>query len=234
MGYSWRVAFGCRIVQIPNPAVHAGLGGQRAEWTQPVEGDELFLQFFFRGVGFIGAGKFANELAARVENFKSDRSRSGAVRQIVIDDYAIGRIGASGFVGRKRRVGVGVALDAEGGGWSEEMSRGCAGESRHFAQRGDVIQNPERAAVRGDDEVVVVNPEIAHGGVRQIQLQGLPVVAVVERDPDRIFRAGKQQAFAHGIFAHRVHRAEVGQAGGDQLPGLAAVVRAVDIRMRCR
>ena len=37
--------------------------------------------------------------------------------------------------------------------------------------------------MRGDDEVIVVNPKIAHGGVRQIQLQRLPVVAIVERNP---------------------------------------------------
>ena len=30
------------IVKIPNPAVHAGIGRQSMEWTQPVEGDELF------------------------------------------------------------------------------------------------------------------------------------------------------------------------------------------------
>jgi len=73
-----------------------------------------------------------------------------------------------------------VALDAEGRGRLEKMSLVGAGEGRHLAQRSDVIQNPEGAAVGGDDEVVVVNPEIAHGSVRQIELERLPVVAIVE------------------------------------------------------
>ena len=153
------------------------------------------------------------------------------VREIVIEDRAIGRIGGSGFIRRKRRIGVGVALDAVGRSRREKMRVATAGES-DFPQRRDVIENPERAAMGGDDEIVVVNPEIAHGSVRQIQLQRLPVIAIVKRNPDGIFRAGKQQAFAHRIFAHRVDRAEIGQAGGDQLPGLAAIVRAVDVRMQ--
>ncbi len=50
------------IVQIPNPAVHAGVCRQRAERTQPVERDELFLQFGFGDIGLVGAGEFAHEL----------------------------------------------------------------------------------------------------------------------------------------------------------------------------
>ncbi len=68
--------------------------------------------------------------------------------------------------------------------------------------------------------------------MRQIQLQRLPVVAVIERNPYRVFGPGKQQALADGIFAHRVHGTEVGQAARDQLPTLAAIVRAIDIWMR--
>ena len=216
------------IVQIPNPAVHSGICRQRAERTQPVEGDELFLQFRLGDVGFVGAGEFANELAVCVENFESHGSRGG-VSEVVIDDRAVGRIGGSGFVGRKRRVSVGVALNPVGGRWSKKMGVGGSERSGGFAQRGDVIQNPERAAVRGYDEVVVVNPQIAHGGVGQIQLQGLPMIAVVERDPDCVLRAGKQQPFAHGIFADCIDRTDFRQAGGDQLPCLTAVVRAVNV-----
>src|SRR5271163_34474 len=152
---------------------------------QPVERDELFFQFRFGGVGFVGAGILANQLAACVENFESYGSRGGA-RQVIVDDCAIGRIGGSGLVGRKRRIGVGVALNAIGECWSEKVGvRGgerCGG----FAERSDVIENPEGAAVRGQDQVAFVNPKVAHGGVRQIQLQGLPVIAVVERNPDCI------------------------------------------------
>ncbi len=81
----------------------------------------------------------------------------------------------------------------------------------------------------GNDQIIVVNPEIAHRSVRQIELQRLPVVSVIKRNPNRIFSPGEEQAFANGIFAHRVDGAEVRQAGCNQLPVLAAVVCAIDI-----
>ena len=77
-----------------------------------------------------------------------------------------------------------------------------------------------------DDQIVFVNPQIAHRGVRQIQLQRLPVIAVIERHPYGVLRACEQQPFAHRIFTHRVHGAEVGQARGDLRPCLAAIARA--------
>ncbi len=58
----------------------------------------------------------------------------------------------------------------------------------------------------GNDQVVVVNPQIAHRSMRQIQLQRLPVIAVVERRPNAIFAAGEEQSLAYRIFAHGVDR----------------------------
>ena len=143
----------------------------------------MFLEIGFRDLGLIVTGKLANQLAASIEDFESDGTRSG-VRQIVVNDCAVGWVLSSGFVGRKRRVRVGITLQTVGGCWRKKMGNFVRRQISCFAQRRDVIKNPERAPVRADDEVVVVNPEIAHGGVRQIQLQGLPVVAVIERDPD--------------------------------------------------
>ena len=65
--------------------------------------------------------------------------------------------------------------------------------------------------------------------MRKIQLQRLPVIAVVERNPYGIFRTREEQAFAHRIFANGVHRAEVWQTVIDELPTLAAIVGAVNI-----
>ena len=70
--------------------------------------------------------------------------------------------------------------------------RGIRECRRRFAQWSDVIEDPEAAAVRGHDQIIVVNPEIAHRRVRQIQLQRLPAIAVIERYPDRILRPGEQ------------------------------------------
>ena len=51
-------------------------------------------------------------------------------------------------------------------------------------QRRDVVEDPEAAAVRADDDVVVVDHEIADRRGRHVQPQRLPVIAVVERDID--------------------------------------------------
>src|SRR5713226_7535006 len=96
-----------------------------------------------------------------------------------------------------------------------------------LAQRSYVIENPERAAMRGDDEVVAVNDEVAHGGMRQILLQRLPMVAIVERDVDRAFRSGKEQALTNGIFANGVAGAAAGNSICDFLPGFSKVAGAV-------
>ena len=74
--------------------------------------------------------------------------------------------------------------------------------------------------------------EIPHRGRGQVELQRRPVIAVVERDPHTRLGAGKEQPFANGIFAHRVDGRVVRQAGGDQLPSLTAIVRAVDVRLQ--
>src|SRR5262245_32637018 len=55
------------------------------------------------------------------------------------------------------------------------------------------------------------------------------MLAVVERYVDGLFRARVEQAFAQRVFAHYVDYAAVGNAVGDVFPGLAAVVRAIDV-----
>ncbi len=83
-----------------------------------------------------------------------------------------------------------------------------------------------------DDDVVVVDDEIADGSGWQIHFERLPMVAVIPRDVDGALGSGEEQALAPGIFTDRVHRFIFGQAGGDLLPGLARVVCAVDVRVQ--
>ena len=74
---------------------------------------------------------------------------------------------------------------------------------RDLAKRRDVVENPEGAAVRADDDIVAVDYEIAHGSGGQVELQRLPGVAIVERDIDGAFGAGEEQAGARGLRARR-------------------------------
>jgi len=101
-----------------------------------------------------------------------------------------------------------------------------------LAQRRDVVEDPERAAVRRNNQVVAVNREIAHRGVRQIQLQRLPGISIVEGNIDRCLGAGKKEPLAGGIFTHGVDGSIRGQPGDNLLPVGAEVARAVDVRIQ--
>ena len=72
------------------------------------------------------------------------------------------------------------------------------------------------------------------GVTRQVQLERLPVRAVVERDEHAELGAGVQQALAIRILTHdarRPVRRNAVLAVGQPRPGLAVVVGAVDVRL---
>ena len=56
--------------------------------------------------------------------------------------------------------------------------------------------------MRSNDQIVAVNRQIADGSHRQIKLQRLPVVAVVERYINAQFSSGKEQSLFLGVFAN--------------------------------
>ncbi len=49
-----------------------------------------------------------------------------------------------------------------------------------LAKRRDVVQYPEGASVSSDYQILAVNGEVADGSHRQIELQRLPIAAVIE------------------------------------------------------
>src|SRR6266581_786509 len=80
-----------------------------------------------------------------------------------------------------------------------------------------------------DDNVVLVDDQIADRGRGQIQSQRLPVVAVIERKINRALGAREEQAFAFGIFAHRIDWLVIRNSVYDLLPRFATVVRTINI-----
>src|SRR6266511_3229730 len=118
---------------------------------------------------------------------------------------------------------------APSGGFCPIGSSGGIGVSVLTLRR-DVIENPEAATVRADDNVVVFHDQVADRGRGHIQSQRLPMLAVVKRYVDGLFRARVEQTFAQRVFAHYVDYAAVGNAVGVVFPGLAAVARAIDVR----
>ena len=112
-----------------------------------------------------------------------------------------------------------------------------AAEVRHLIvqlmQRRQVVENPEAAALRREHQILVRHLDVGDRRDGQVQLEGLPVRAVVERDVHAELGAGVEQAGAIGIFAHDARRL-IGRdavlAVGQLRPGLAEIVGAIDVR----
>src|SRR5437588_8700221 len=80
-----------------------------------------------------------------------------------------------------------------------------------------------------DDEVVTMDGKVGHGGVRQVQLERLPIIAVIEGDIYRAFSSGKEQAFVPRIFAHDIAGSARWNTIADFYPGFAEIARAIDV-----
>ncbi len=104
--------------------------------------------------------------------------RSGV--EVVVNDGAIGRIVRGRFLRRYRSGHEVIIIDADGRGWPVEICAARFHGIMRLSQWRDVIENPKRTPVGGDDQVVSVNVQIVDRNGRKIQLQRLPVVAVVE------------------------------------------------------
>src|SRR5436190_2182124 len=112
----------------------------------------------------------------------------------------------------------------------EEMGVARHHLRRELLERGDVVHHPERAAMRRENDVAVLEREIMHGHDRQIELQLLPTAAVVEREPDAALRAGDKQTGALGILARDARELGLIDAGVDARPCFAKILRLPDQR----
>src|SRR4051812_46562187 len=155
----------------------ADFAGQSLRWRKPV----------FRKRNYsvrrllIARAVATDEVAGGVKDLEADLN--ARLSQVVIEDGAGWRILAHRRFGRPGSVVLLVAAKAIGG-WRTEKGRGLLRDlGRHLAERFEVVKNPERTAVRGDDEVVVVDHEIVDGGDGKVQLEWMPSPAIIERYP---------------------------------------------------
>ncbi len=110
--------------------------------------------------------------AARVE----DREREGTVRAArydVVEDRAVRRVLAVRDFRRHRFPFVTVGTIADRVARRKEPSavRRVGGE---LTQRTDVVEDPERASVRRDDEVAVVHGDVTDRDDRHVRTQRTP------------------------------------------------------------
>ena len=95
-------------------------------------------------------------VASRVRDDRGDRDS-----EPVIDHGAIGRVLARRLVGRQGRIGVHVPPNPPRVLRAIEVHRRRRHTRAHLPHRRDVVQDPERPAVRADDEVIVLDDQIA-------------------------------------------------------------------------
>src|SRR5689334_16572037 len=82
--------------------------------------------------------------------------------------------------------------------------------------------------MRGNNKVIAVDLQIVNRHGRQVELQRLPVAAVVKGEKDARLSARKQKPLALWIFMHRPHVGAIGNAVGREYPVLAAIASAED------
>src|ERR1019366_8550200 len=92
----------------------------------------------------------------------------------VVEDRAVRGVLTHGLLGRERRIGVAAPAYADCDLRRVKKRRAKRRLRVELPERRDVVEDPEAAAVRGDDEVVTVNDEIADGRGRHVEAQRLP------------------------------------------------------------
>src|SRR5215831_5133062 len=108
---------------------------------------------------------------------------------------AVGSSGGRG-VPTKRSVSTRIA---ERGRYSHAA---LAPRTSALCRSGDVVKDPKRTPVRGGHEVIAMDGQVANRAHRQVELERLPVVAIVKGNVHSQLGAGEQQALLLRIFAN--------------------------------
>ncbi len=94
----------------------------------------------------------------------------------------------------------------------------------------EIVEDPEAAPLRRGDEVVLADGQVGDWHGRQVQVERLPVVAVVEGDEHAALGAGIQQSPPLGILAHDAYEVVLRQIVVDLVPVIAVIRHLVDVR----
>jgi hypothetical protein len=89
-----------------------------------------------------------------------------------------------------------------------------------------IVEDPQRSAKGRRNKVIAVNNQVPNRSRWQIELQGLPMVAIIEGNVDAGFGASVQEAFANGVCANHPDYSVARESGDDKLPGVATVPRS--------
>src|SRR5580698_4679253 len=142
--------------KIPYKTMHARTGLQNLRCREPALSDGPRRMLRFR----IDGRKCLNHSLVRIKNLELDVPRSGV--EVVINDRAIRRIVRGRLFRRQRSRDEVIVIDAHGCGWLVEVWATRLHNVTRLPQRRDVIENPKRATVGGDNQVISVNYEVVN------------------------------------------------------------------------
>ena len=110
------------------------------------------------------------------------------------------------------------------------MGVGCLETGVDLTECLDVVQDPERPAVRGNHQVALLNREPCDGSVGHVVGEIGPVGTVVERYVHTVFGTGVQQALSVRVLAEDSHEVTRRDPVDNLRPAGAVVVRPPRIR----
>ncbi len=175
----------------------------------------------------IVAGDLAHLRARAVADAQRDIGLR--LRQVVADRRAIGRVlPEERLVGDEAAIVGRVELHAAA---HVEQERIGLHRLRLLLQRRDVVEDPDAAAVRGDDHVVVarVNDDLVNRHRRQVRLDAQPAAAAIGADEQPELRSRIQHARVLRILGHRRHGVALRNAFADRTEVVAAVDAGIHI-----
>src|SRR5579859_929149 len=83
--------------------------------------------------------------------------------------------------------------------------------------------------MRGSDKVAVLHYKVVNRHDGQVQLERLPVRAIIERDVYARLGSRVEQAAPRGVFADRTGEVVLGDASGDFRPARAVIVCLIQV-----
>jgi len=161
-----------RVVQVPRQNGAFPRPRKESASDGPIHRNGMFTCDFLQRFRFVRARVSPDEMLLVVQNFQRHKFADGR-SQVVIDDGAVGRIFSGGGIPAVNGVS-GLRFQQETRRFLRfEKMRAFFGDlGVHLPKGRDVIENPERTTVRGDDQIVAMNREIAHGRVRRFSCSG--------------------------------------------------------------
>ena len=187
------------------------------------------------GGGILAAGEGANQRAVAIEELEPHFAAC-TVEPVAHHRAAAGagghRVHGRSGVRRGARATATTAREAHAVrvARTEQMGLGAGDRGTELPQRRDVVDHPEAATVRGGDQVTVAHGEVVHGHHRQVELEPLPVEAIVGREPDAALRAGVQHPRLLVILTDDARELGWCDAGVDARPRAAEVRGLPEIR----